>query len=296
MRITQGIMTGHLLQNLSRTLKELDRLEQQITTQKKVTKPSDDPVALEDAMRLRSGLAEIAQYQENAGAAISWMDLTESALMDIVTILHRVKEIATQGANGPNPPESRKAWAMEVEELAGELAQLANSSLSGRYIFAGTQTSTPPYDIETDTWSGDSRGIHYEVGPMVTIQVNTDGALIFNGAGSARPLFALLKDVVQNLRDDNIEELGKVRLAELEAALDNTLNYVSEIGAKQNRMQMTQQRLLEMDHNFQEILTKTEDIDMARTIIDLKSYEAAYQGALAAGARIIQPTLVDFLK
>jgi len=296
MRITQGIMTGHLIRNLSRTLREIDQLEQQVTSGKKVTKPSDDPIAMDDSLRLRSGLAEIEQFLKNAESATSWVNLTESALQDTIKVIHRVKEIATEGANGTQTSESREAAAKEVDQLAGELVQLANSSLSGRYIFAGSKTAQPPYVAATDMWKGDDRSVNFGIGPGITIDVNTIGSDVFTGTGTARSLFALLKDVAQNLRDDDTSALGGARLQELEEALDNTLDYNAEIGAKMNRMEMAQKRLLEAEQNFTEILSKTEDIDMAKTLINLTSYESAYENALAAGAKIIQPSLVDFIK
>jgi flagellar hook-associated protein 3 FlgL len=101
--------------------------------------------------------------------------------------------------------------------------------------------------------------------------------------------------VAQDLRANNTTDLGGVRLDELEKALDNTLNYTTEIGAKQNRMEMAANRMEESELNFTEILSETEDIDMLEVLMNLATVQTAYSAALSAGAKIIQPSLVDFI-
>jgi flagellar hook-associated protein 3 FlgL len=117
---------------------------------------------------------------------------------------------------------------------------------------------------------------------------------------TARHFGGTVFDMVKRLRDslymDDGEDVGSRALGSIDLALDNILKYRAELGARSSRLDLVRDRILQDKTNMEDILSKNEDIDVAEAITNLKQLEVAYQAALGVSARIIQPTLLDFLR
>ncbi|MDI9459487.1 MAG: flagellar hook-associated protein FlgL [Bacillota bacterium] len=298
MRVTNKMMNNNLLMNLNRGLTRLERINNQLGTKKKINAPSDDPVKTELILRTSTSIRQTEQYIRNIGSAVSWLDATDVVLQDVVSVIHRAKDLAVSGASTHLDDTARKALADEVAQLRDNLMQLANSTHGGRYLFARQHTDSPPFttdpnsteplpDVEYLEGKGDSNLVQYEIGEGVTMEVNVDGDF-FLGIFSA--LKTLHEDLTQSGRaPDDV-------LGDLDDALDGVLSIMSEIGGKQNRVDLAQERLQDLQLNLTKILSEEQDLDYAEAIMELKMEEFAYRTALAVGARIIQPSLVDFLR
>ena len=143
MRITNKMMTNNALYNINNNKNLLSTLEQQYSSGKKITKPSDDPIVAVRALKFRTNLTELNQYYEkNIPDAIAWMDVTESALKTVNSIISSMNTYCNQGANDYPTAEDRKAIATNLEELKGQLYQEGNTNYAGRYVFSGYKTDT----------------------------------------------------------------------------------------------------------------------------------------------------------
>src|SRR5690554_4265444 len=148
MRITNRTMSNNLLLNLQRSMSRLDRLNSQLGSKKQIRVPSDDPVKAGDILRMRTSLRETEQYVRNTDSAASWLESADIVLKDVISVIHRAKELANRGASTHLDDTSRQALADEVYQLHDNLVQLANSTHGGRYLFGGHQTQSPPFVIE----------------------------------------------------------------------------------------------------------------------------------------------------
>src|SRR5690606_11287306 len=219
---------------------------------------------------------------------------TDSVLNEVGQALQRVKELAVYGANGVLPQDARDAIAREVDQILEHLVDLANSSHAGLYLFGGHRTTTPPYVLSGRTessYQGDEGRRELEIASGVKIAVNVLGSELFDQIFQA----------VTNLRDALYEEgdtatVGNQSLAEVEDALDTLLRVRADVGARINRLELADARMQELELNVEQLISDNEDVDLARAIIDLKVAENVYRAALASGARIIQPTLLDFMR
>lgn len=311
MRVTNKMMNSTLLLNLNRGLSRLERINNQLGTKKKINAPSDDPVKAGLILRTRSSIKETEQYIRNIDAAISWLDASDVVLQDVISVIHRAKELAVNGASTHLDPTARQALADEVAQLHDNLLQLANSTHGGRYIFAGQHTDKKPFDgggvtdgkINDVSFLGErgeklppgERSLEFEIAVGVTMAVNVDA---FADDGSEilfTPVFQALQQLYGQLVD-HPDYAGAEPIGALDAALDGVLQHVSELGGKQNRVELAQERLLDLQLNLTKILSEEQDLDYAEAIMELKMEEFAYRTALAVGARIIQPSLVDFLR
>lgn len=143
MRITNKMMTNNALYNINNNKNLLSNLEQQYSSGKKITKPSDDPIVAVRALKFRTNLSELSQYYEkNIPDAIAWMDVTESALNTVNGIITSMNTYCDQGANDYPTAEDRNAIATNLEQLKGQLYQEGNTNYAGRYVFSGYKTDT----------------------------------------------------------------------------------------------------------------------------------------------------------
>lgn len=298
MRVTNSMMVANFLNNLSNNMREMDKIQEQLSTGKKISRPSDNPVAVIYSLRLNSSLTEAEKYLDNAAAANSWLYTTDTALRQAGDILQRVRELTVEGANDIIPQASRDAIAKEVAQLREQLVQVANTSHDGRFVFGGFKTTQAPFDAAGNYTGTASPGgnIEYEIGISIKITVNITGDVVFKNPPAPVDVFQLLTNIENDLLTGNTANLTNLRIGELDRALDNVIARRAEAGAKMNRLEMTQLRLEEARMNFGELLSSTEDIDMAEVITQLKMQENVYRTALSSGARIIQPTLLDFLR
>ncbi|PAE25838.1 flagellar hook-associated protein FlgL [Bacillus sp. 7894-2] len=286
MRVTQSMLSNNMLRNLSNSYSRLDKLQDQISTQKKFTKPSDDPVAAMMGMNYRTDLNRIQQFTRNIGEARNWVDSTDDALDKGVLALQRIRELTLQASNGTLEGDQRKAVAEEVKQLKEHLQNLGDTQVGGKYIFNGNQTNVRPSE------SGFQSGtIELEVFSGIKIPVNTEGKALFgdmlSNEGDIQKLITAL--------ETNDPAVGDM-LENVDKNIDNFLSARALIGAKQNRVELMEDRLSQQEVFSTRILSDNEDIDVEKAIIELTTQESIHRAALSVGARIIQPSLTDFLR
>lgn len=298
MRVTQDMMMRGMLKNLSQNLSRLDQLNTQLGTGKKVSRPSDDPSTTSLQMRLHSELRRIEQYVENAGSGITWLENTDAALEEAGAVVHRLRDLAVQGANGTLAQDSLDALADEVNGLVNHLVQVGNTKVGGKYIFAGTRTMVAPlqplYDAGGDhvigvEYKGDSGRIEFEVSGNASVQVNTLGSDAFSTVIEAAI------DLRDRLLAGDSSAVADSSLSELDSANDRVLRQRATVGAKMNRFELTQSRLGETEINAKRLLSTVESVDVAEIVMKLRLQETIYEASLNVGSRVIQPTLLSFM-
>ena len=287
MRITPGMLKDNMLYNLNRTLADMEKSQQMLSNGKALTKPSDDPVKLLRAMKYRTDITQGEQYQRNLEDGLNWLNTTDAALNELTNLLQRVKELTVYGANSSLPQESLNSIAEEIKQIKEQVGVVANTQFAGKYIFGGTEIEKQPWD--GSTWQGNSNGIYFEIGSNIKVQVNTTGSPLFTD------VINTLDQIVSHLNSGDVKSLSS-DLGALDTNFNSILAVRADVGARTNRLELMQNRLLTQLETEKELLSKTEDADIPATIIDLKNQENVYRSALAVGARILPPTLVDFLR
>jgi flagellar hook-associated protein 3 FlgL len=294
MRITTGMTQRSVLADLNRVNERLSRTQQKVASNKEITRPSDDPFNTSRALALRTSMESTQQYQRNIQDAQGWQEAAEIALADITDAIHRAVELTTGAASDTTPPEARQAVAAEIDQLIEGVKQNANATYRGRYIFAGTATDAPPYVAGDDAYHGSQQPVERQIGPGVDLPIGLIGES-FLGDGADGKLLQVLRDVSTHLKnDDGVALRGDLEL--LNGKADELLGARALNGARQNRLEAALGRLGEVEESTLRQLSETEDADIAKTLIELSSQQAAYQAALKAGANIVQASLMDFLR
>lgn len=293
-RVTQNMLNSHMLRNLSNSMGSMDKYQEQLSSRSKISKPSDDPVVATRGMYYRSALVENGQFQRNVNEATSWMELADKSMDEQTSIMKRVNELAVYSGNVALNQDSLKAIAEEIDQIKEQMGNLANQTVGGRYIFAGTDTQNPPYsDIQGDFVSDNNAEIRLEMNKNVFLPINVSGQALFNYPSNANNVFKLLDTLSSQLKAGK-DATGYI--SDIQQQEDNLNAQRASLGARVNRVQLISERLGNEEVNLNKLMSDNEDADIAQVITNLKTQENVHSAALGAGARIIQPSLVDFLK
>lgn len=294
-RVNSLITSRRVLNDVTLATHRLSRTQQQLSSGKELTRVSDNPYGVGRAIQLRDTMEHTQQLQRNVVDGQGWADTTDDALESINSAVHRVRELVIQGATDTAGGEPRERIATEITGLIDSIKTAANVKYAGRYIFSGTDTATEPFTVGgADTYNAaNSNAILREIGPGVNVQVNVSGEDVL-GDGTTG-LLATLRGVVADLNADNGPAL-QARVAQLDEGLDNLNAHRAVIGSTTNRLESAESRLQEFEGTTLGILSEVEDVDMGKAMIDFSIQQAALQAGLQAGSRIVQNSLLDFLR
>ena len=297
MRVSNRQIMDTITKNLFQNEKRLLELQNKISSGKRINQPSDDPLGMKRVLDYRKLLAQIKQYKKNLAYGETWLKDTESVLGSISDLLRRAKEIAVYQATGTSTAQTREIAAQEVKNLYDQIIQLANSKWKGNFIFAGYQTKTnlPPFSRDEDynaTYQGDTGKIEVIVGEGNKVTINLHGQEVFS---QEVDIFLTLKELKESLENNDPEMIGSL-VEEIDKAFNQIDRYRAEIGARINRLESAENYWNNLKLNIEKALSDTEDADLTQVMTDLLNQQAVYQASLATTARIIQPSLIDFLR
>lgn len=293
-RITQRTVAQRTTGNLQYALQRMARTQEQLSSGRVISKPSDNPVGTVSALRYRSEIRQTEQFVRNAEDGLSWLGVADQTLTSTLDQVRRVRDLTLQGASGSNGPNERAAMAVEIEAIRDSLVGLANTNHMGRPIFGGTSDVRRPYDANGNyvaTPAGPV-AISRTVGPGEQVRVNVTGPEVFGAGGNN--LFNVLTNIADDLRNNpgNLD----AGLQALDERTRNITDVLGEVGARFNRVETMKNRANDQIVMLKSSLSEVEDIDLPATIMDLQLQETAYKAALSATARVLQPSLVDFLR
>ncbi|GKV64867.1 MULTISPECIES: flagellar hook-associated protein FlgL [unclassified Sporosarcina] len=295
MRVTQSMLSNNMLRNLSNSYNNMGKLQEQINTGKRVNRPSDDPVSVMKSLGYGMTVDKVGQYQKNLGEVNNWLDSTDDALDGVGDVLQRAKELATNASNtGSMTKEDRDKIKIELDQMQQQLHDLANTKVGDKYIFSGTNTDTPLYaEGAYSSASGINSEVNIEVFDGVSLRVNTKALESFSEIDK---IFNDIKKKVDNSEDyDDTVEFGPI-ISRIEKEFDKVLTNRADVGARSNRAELMKNRLEMQEGAAKKQRSENEDVDYEVAITELITSESIHRAALSVGARIIQPSLVDFLR
>ena len=293
MRITQRAVALTSLQGLNRNLDAVGKLQQQLTSGRLINAPSDSPTGTNKAMQIRAEQAAVAQHSRNIGDAKSWLEQGDSSLREMLDTTRRVRDLTVQGLNtGGVSDASQKALATEVASLRDGLLSLANTAVQGRPIFGGVTPGAKAYN-DDGTWAGlAGPAISLRLSESETVRVDLTGPEAFGPDGSN--LFDIVGRITTDLTTDPVAL--EADLADLDTAIKRMSTSVADIGARAARVDRAEQLNFDRSLTLTGQLGETENVDLPNTIMKLQMQQVGYEAALAATAKAISPTLLDYLR
>jgi flagellar hook-associated protein 3 FlgL len=266
--------------------------QKRVATGRRVEQPSDDPVGSVHALALRGQLQQIDQYGRNIREARMFLQATEQAFADIGEILHRTRQIVTQGANDTNDANAREALIQEIREIKRRLLQIGNQRPDGeRYLFSGQTVHTAPIDVVggVASYVGDGNPLLVNIAADRVIAMNFSGARIAD-------LHNKLNDIENNLLSGNSAQLSMVDLNDIEQFQSEFHRYRGEVGVRMRELENYERLHLSRRDQLSGNLANIEEIDLAEAISQLKQSELRYQASLQVFTRIQSVNLFDFLR
>jgi len=293
MRITQRAVALTSMQGLNRNLDAVGRLQQQLTSGRLINTPSDSPTGTNRAMQTRGDQAAVAQQGRNISDAQSWLEQGDSTLREMLDTTRRVRDLTLQGLNtGAGSDASQKALATEVASLREGLLALANTVVQGRPIFGGVTTGAKAYDTSGGYVGVPGNGVVRRLSASETVRVDISGPDTFGADGDN------LFDVVQKIATDltAAPDALEDHLTALDAVMQQMMTAVADVGSRAARVDRAEQLNFDLSLSLKSQLADTENVDLPETIMLLNMQKVGYEAALAATAKAISPTLLDYLR
>lgn len=297
-RITQRTVSTTMMNGLQSNLGRMQKLQEQLSSGKQVSRPSDSPVKTVEALQFRSTITRTEQYVRNADDGLALLGTADNALSDGLELTGRVRELVMRGMDASTNAEGRAALATEVDVLRDSLLGVANTRYLDRPVFGGDTNGSVAFSA-SGAYLGDGQQAMRTVGAGVQIGVTVPGGEVFGADGAPDQLFSVLQQLSAALRDDDPSARSAALdggLVHLDSAVDRIISKLGEIGARFNRVDTVKAASEGALVTLATSLAEVEDIDLPKTIVDLQMQEVAYKSALGATARVVQPSLLDFLR
>jgi flagellar hook-associated protein 3 FlgL len=294
-RVTQRLMMERSLTALNTGMGRLARTQEQLSTGRLINRPSDSPTGTNDAMRLRAQMAADTQYTRNASDGLAALGQADSTLQSMSDQVRRARDLLLQGkSTGSAGPEARTVLAAELTQIRESLLTMANTQHMGRSLFGGTSDGAAAYAHDGTTYAfvGDTHAVGRTVGQGITVEVNVVGPDAF-GSGTDN-LFNVLTDAIGHLTGDPSQLGGD--LDRLDAVASTMRTALADVGTRYGRVETAMSTLTDAGLTSSAALSEVENVDLAKAVVDLQMQEVAYQAALGATARVLQPSLLDFLR
>lgn len=300
-RITNQTINFSAQRNLQANKVLLDKIQEQGTSRQAIGRPSDDPVGTAKSLQVRSAQAANAQYGRNIDDGSGWLGTVDTTLTATTNIMNRIRDLTVQGANdGSMSPTAKQAIASELQSLKSELLTQANASYLGRSIFAGNSTAGVAFDPSSYAYNGDptdASTVQRRVDANTLVRVDANGATVF-GTANADPaldtsVFTLIDNIVNDLNTGT--NIG-TRLTEIDNRMEAIRGQQAVVGTNQVMLTRAEAAAANRTVSLETQRSSVEDVDLAKVILDLQTQQTTYQASLAITAKVLQPSLMDFLR
>lgn len=303
-RVTQRSITTTVMKGLQGNQTRMQQIQEQLSSGKQVNRPSDSPVKTVEAMQFRGTLSRTEQYIRNAEDGIAVLGTADTVLSKGLEMVRRARDLTLTGMNASNGAQGREALAAEIDQLREGLIGIANTRYLDRPIFGGNTSgalaySTPVAGDPAGEFVGDTGASLRTVAAGTQVEVTVTGPEAFGEPDSGSQLFEVLAGLSAQLRGEpatgGVTDLDD-GLTKLDRATERIIATLGKIGARFNRVETMKTKAEESLVTLTNSLAEVESIDLPKTIVELQMQEVAYKAALGATARVVQPSLLDFLR
>lgn len=293
MRITNQITLDRSIDSIQRSLQATARLERQITTGMRFDRLSHGPLEGRTVMDIDAQLRASEQYVRNINAARARLSIEDDALNSVTNLLTRAREIAVQQGSSTTSPASRAAGLQEVQELRDAVIQIANQKHNGAFVFGGVNSTQPPLDAagDLDPVAPALGAPTYEIAASVNAFGAHDAGEIFIDT----EVIAALVDLEAAIAaDDQIAIQAEVD--RIQTVISSVQSLVADVGARQVRLDIGENTLSVVDQAHVERRSSLIDTPIEEAITELATRQASYQASLLATSRLLETSLVNFLR
>ena len=324
MRITNASMVRSHLYDTQNNLTNMSKINQQISTGKVINTVSDDPHKAIKIMNINNEIKYTEKYNYNIDETVGWMNTTDGALDNVGNILGEIKETILKVGNGTYSQNEMKSLNEDMNEKIKQLADTLNSTHGGKYLFGGSSVDDAPItvienpdgivklefskdkngqtipntdDLKADISSGINIDYNISVGEILNIKDGNGNTV--NLLDEINNLSTLMNDIANG--DEQTAAKAKETLlndtkGKIDTLFDHVVNERTSLGVRVSTAEKIKELNDEDILNIQDVLSKTQDTDVVEKFIELKSAEMIYQASIQVGAKLIQPTILDYIR
>ncbi len=309
-----SVYSGVISDEVPRLQRDISRLREQISSGKRINRPSDDPSSFATAERMKTLGNQLARREESIASARTFVDRTQQELDGLADLFTRAREDGVRAADDTRSADDRAAIANELRSIKDEVVDRMNSTQDGEYIFAGNRTDTQPFGADgsandaapingsLDALDGDRTR---PIGKNQDLTINVDGKALAQydtDGGDPETITGALDNLIKAVDPaDNSPPSGppdpdiSTALGEVEDALDHVISKGSEAGAIGRRLSTAQEQVEAASLEANERRSDAEDTDLATAISELQQRQTQLQAAFQATSSSQQTSLVNFL-
>ena len=324
MRITNSSMIRSHMYDTQNNLTNMSKINQQISTGKVINTVSDDPHKAIRIMNMNNEIKYTEKYNSNIDETVGWMNTTDGALESTGNLLNEIKETILKVGNGTYSQNEMKSLNEDMNEKIKQLADTLNSTHGGKYLFGGSSVDDAPItvienpdgtvklefskdkngqtipntdDLKADISSGINIDYNISVGEILNIKDGNGNTV--NLLDEINNLSTLMNDIANG--DEQTAAKAKETLlndtkGKIDTLFDHVVNERTSLGVRVSTAEKIKELNDEDILNIQDVLSKTQDTDVVEKFIELKSAEMIYQASIQVGAKLIQPTILDYIR
>jgi flagellar hook-associated protein 3 FlgL len=290
-------MVPDMLAAIQQSQTSLNTALEQVATGKSVNVPSDNPSAAAGMVHNTIETAAVDQYTQNVSGVLSTVQTADSALSSVVSSLTQAVSLGTEGANGTSSASNQQAIAVQVQGILTSVLSQANMSYQGAYLFGGTASTTAPYTVNSAspsgyTYNGNNDVNSVQVGDQMNVQVNLPGSQIFSN--SSANVLGSLTSLVSALQSGSTSAISTAT-----NAVSTALNYVSQqrvfYGNAESQLNSQETYLQQETVSLASQQNSLVGVDEAAAATNLNQAETDNSAALAAAAKVLPDTLLNYL-
>jgi flagellar hook-associated protein 3 FlgL len=271
---------------------------QQVSTGKRVNVPSDDPLAAAQMVGNQDQTNRADQYLQNIDTLTNQLQTADAAVGSAVQSVTQAITLGVQGSTGTLSNANRLQIVQNLLGIQSQLVQLANTSVGGSYLFGGTATTAPPYTLDPAspsgvTYNGNSGTNTVQVADGLNLQTNMPGSQLFQN--SAGDVFGSLQNLITALQSGTATA-AETATNQLRTAFDSLTGQRIFYGNAVNQLNSTQTFLQQEQVTLKSQANNLVGADITKAATDLTQATTAHDAALAAAAKILPTSLLDYLK
>ena len=306
MRISTNMVNADFLNNLATTTNKVQNTMNQLASLKEVNKASDNPLLVSKILDLNVSISQNSSYAMTISDAKDWTATQDGALQLVEKSMNNIRNIVVAVNNsGTLTNDEFKAYRSELQQEIGTVVDAMNTNYDGRYIFGGSKTTEPPFEVTKDAngevnglkYNGDETELAREISNGVSINLLTNGNSVMNAQGAGKDLGTFFNELVADLDkhdEASIADLSK-KLGEVDVFKNNIVNYNTRIGAIENRIDAAKDRNDSEKITLKNTLSTRQDVDIAQKYMEYQNQMLAYKSTLAMGTKIMQTTVLDYM-
>lgn len=304
MRITNNSIMSSYLRDVQNNLQNMDVINEKLNTEKQVNRISDDPFKTVKILNIQNEIQNTEKYNYNCDEITGWLDITDESLDRIANLSSDIKTKLTSisGAFGKNEIAAVRA---EVNEKIKQIGESLNTTYAGKYIFGGQLTDDKPISTKVDEKgvvslsiaNKDNGDLNKKLTSAISSGLNISYNLTVNEVTGGEEGLKLFEELSEALNGDTVdtEKIGKLS-TKIDNYMNDILNNRSIVGARTNTIdkvkETNDENILSMKKNY----SNMQDVDFSKGFIHLKEAQMVYMASLQVGAKLIQGTLLDYLR